>query len=133
MLAFRSLRRRLLQPLLILSAIAALSGVIGVYWLSSKALHEDLQQRGQLLSSTLMISAETSSSLADFHRTVLANASEPSIDNIMLLNLDYQPIFHNDQYDIDSHEGEKDYLESLIQQAKDTGLSIGALRAYPIK
>ena len=127
MLAFRSLRRRLLQPLLILSAIAALSGVIGVYWLSSKALHEDLQQRGQLLSSTLIISAETSSSLADFHRTVLANASEPSIDNIMLLNLDYQPIFHNDQYDIDSHEGEKDYLESLIQQAKDTGLSIGAL------
>lgn len=127
MLAFRSLRRRLLQPLLILSAIAALSVVIGVYWLSSKALHEDLQQRGQLLSSTLIISAETSSSLADFHRTVLANASEPSIDNIMLLNLDYQPIFYNDQYDIDSHEGEKDYLESLIQQAKDTGLSIGAL------
>ncbi|MEH6448782.1 MAG: ATP-binding protein [Oleispira sp.] len=125
--SFRSLRLRLLQPLIILSAIAAITAGLGVYWFENKALQSDLQQRGQLLSTALIISAETSSSLADFHRMVLAISSEPSIESIILLDLNYQPIFTGDSYDIHKHKGELKNLEPLIKQAKATGLSIGAI------
>jgi len=124
---FRSLRLRLLQPLIILSAIAAISAGFGVYWFENKALQSDLQQRGQLLSTALIISAETSSSLADFHRMVLAISSEPSIESILVLDLNYQPIFTGDSYDVHKHKGELKNLEPLIKQAKATGLSIGAI------
>lgn len=124
---FRSLRRRLLQPLILLSAITALSGILGVYWLTSNALQDELQQRGHLLSTALIISAETSSSLADFQRAVQAIASEPSIDGIMLLTPDYHPIFSNDSFDINTHKGELAQLNNLVPQAKKTGLSIGAI------
>jgi signal transduction histidine kinase/DNA-binding response OmpR family regulator len=110
----------------LLSAIAAISGVGGVYWLTTQALQEDLKQRGQLLSNTLIISAETSSSLADFRRTQLAIASDPSIDNIQVLDLNYQPVFSNDSFDINQDLAERDFLIQLIQQAKKTGLSIGS-------
>jgi signal transduction histidine kinase/ActR/RegA family two-component response regulator len=124
--SFRSLQRRLLQPLLILSAIAAMLAGVGVYLFENKALQSDLQKRGQLLSTALVISAETSSSLADFHRMVLAIASEPSIESILLLDLNYQPIFRGDHFEIDNKNGELDKLENLIKQATATGLSIGA-------
>jgi len=127
MTRFRSLRRRLLQPLLILSAIAAVFVGLGVYWFENKALQSDLQQRGQLLSTALIISAETSTSLADFHRTVLAIASEPSIESIIILDLDYQPIFSGDHYDI--NKAELNNLETLIKNAKATGLSIGTINS----
>lgn len=127
MTKFRSLRSRLLQPLFILSAIAAIIAGLGVYWFANKALQEDLQQRGHLLSNALIISAETSSSLADFHRMVLAMASEPSIESIKLLDLNYQPVFSGDNYDINDLKGGLINLEILIKQAKATGLSIGAI------
>jgi signal transduction histidine kinase/CheY-like chemotaxis protein len=130
MTSFRSLHRRLLQPLLALSATAALSGILGVYWLASHALQEELQQRGQLLSATLAISAETSSSLADFHRAVLAIASQPSIDNILLLSSDYQPIFSGDSFNINTEIDEFQLLKPLLQQARDTGRSIGAVDSH---
>ncbi len=126
MKSFRSLRHRLLQPLLLLSGIAALSGILGMYWLESNALQKELQHRGQLLSTALIISAETSSSLADFHRTVLSLASERSIDSIILLDQDYQPIFSGDSFSFDKQE-EFEQLKVLAQHAKDTRLSIGEL------
>lgn len=127
MAAFRSLRNRLIQPLLLLSAIAAISGVAGVYWLTSQALQDDLKQRGQLLSNTLIISAETSSSLADFRRTQLAIASDPSIDHILVLDQHYQPIFGSDSFDINTDQAEREFLIRLTNQAKKTGLSIGSI------
>ena len=130
MTSFRSLRRRLLQPLIALSAITALTGVLGVYWLESNALQKELHQRGQLLSTALIISAETSSSLADFQRTVLSLASEPSIDSIMLLNQDYQPIFSGESFSIEKQKETFKQLESLAQQAQSTGLSMGAIGTH---
>lgn len=125
--SFRSLRLRLLQPLLVLSALAALAGIAGVYWLESTAFQKELQQRGHLLSTALIISAETSSSLADFQRAVQSMASEPSIDSIMLLTPDYQPIFRGDSFDIDTHRSELKQLKSMVEQATNTGLSTGAV------
>jgi signal transduction histidine kinase/ActR/RegA family two-component response regulator len=119
-----------LQPLLVLSGIAALSGIAGMYWLESNALQKELQHRGQLLSTALIISAETSSSLADFHRTVLSLASEPRIDRIMLLDQDYQPIFSGDSFSFDKQQEEFNQLKILAQQAKDTRLSIGAVGSF---
>jgi signal transduction histidine kinase/CheY-like chemotaxis protein/HPt (histidine-containing phosphotransfer) domain-containing protein len=127
MTTFRSLRRRLLQPLLILSAISALFIGLGVYWFENRALQSDLQQQGQLLSTALIISAETSSSLADFQRTVLAISSEPSIESIKILDLNYQPVFSGDQYGIDKNDVEQIYLTSLIKQAEAIGLSSGTI------
>jgi len=130
MKSFRSLRHRLLQPLLLLSGIAALSSILGMYWLESNALQKELQHRGQLLSTALIISAETSSSLADFHRSVLSLASKPSIDSIILLNQDYQPIFSGDNFPFDKQEGEFEQIKVLAQHAKDTRLSIGAVSSF---
>jgi signal transduction histidine kinase/CheY-like chemotaxis protein len=127
MTSFQSLRSRLLQPLIALSAITALTGILGVYWLESNALQKELHKRGQLLSTALIISAETSSSLADFHRTVLSLASEPSIDNIMLLNQDYQSIFNGESFSIDEQKETLNQLKILAQKARSTGLSMGAL------
>lgn len=124
---FRSLRNRILQPLLILSAIAACSGIFGVYWLTNKALQESLFQRGQILSTALIVSAETSSSLADFQRAVLSIASEPSIDRILLTTPDFHPIFSGDIFEIDSYQGELAHLSELILQAQKNGLSVGAI------
>jgi signal transduction histidine kinase/CheY-like chemotaxis protein/HPt (histidine-containing phosphotransfer) domain-containing protein len=125
--AFRSLRNRIIQPLLLLSAIAGLSGILGAYFLASNALQQNLYQRGQLLSTTLVISAETSSSLADFHRAVLAIASEPSIHRIMLLTTDYQPIFNGDIFEFNSYKNESEQLDKLVLEARKTGLSIGSV------
>lgn len=127
MTSFRSLRHRLIQPLLILSASAAFFSILGVYWLTSNAFQENLQQRGQLLSTTLIVSAETSSSLADFQRAVLAIASDPSIDRIMLMDSNYQPIFNGEITAQESHSGELQQLKIQAQQAQKTGLSIGAI------
>ena len=127
MTSFRSLRHRLIQPLLILSASAAFFSILGVYWLTSNALQEDLQQRGQLLSTTLIISAETSSSLADFQRAVLAIASDPSIDRIILMDSDYKPIFNGEITTLESHSEELPQIKIQAQQAQQTGLSIGAI------
>lgn len=127
MTSFRSLRHRLIQPLLILSASAAFFSILGVYWLTSNAFQENLQQRGQLLSTTLIVSAETSSSLADFQRAVLAIASDPSIDRIMLMDSNYQPIFNGEITAQESHSGELQQLKIQAQQAQKTGLSISAI------
>ena len=127
MTSFRSLRHRLIQPLLILSASAAFFSILGVYWLTSNAFQENLQQRGQLLSTTLIVSAETSSSLADFQRAVLAIASDPSIDRIMLMDSNYQPIFNGEITAQESHSVALQQLKIQAQQAQKTGLSIGAI------
>jgi len=110
-----------------LSASAAFFSILGVYWLTSNAFQENLQQRGQLLSTTLIVSAETSSSLADFQRAVLAIASDPSIDRIMLMDSNYQPIFNGEITAQESHSGELQQLKIQAQQAQKTGLSIGAI------
>lgn len=130
MKSFRSLRHRLLQPLLLLSGIAALSGILGMYWLESNTLQKELQHRGQLLSTALIISAETSSSLADFHRTVLSLASEPSIDSIILLDQNYQPIFSGEDFFIGKQKGELSQLKALALKAQETRLSIGAVDSH---
>jgi signal transduction histidine kinase/ActR/RegA family two-component response regulator len=124
---FRSLQRRLLQPLLLLSAFAAISGLAAAYWSASNALQDSLQQRGHLLSTALIISAETSSSLVDFQRTVLAFSGKPSIDSILLLTTDFQPIFSDDRSENNRHKYELEHLNPLINEAKSTGLSIGGI------
>jgi signal transduction histidine kinase/CheY-like chemotaxis protein/HPt (histidine-containing phosphotransfer) domain-containing protein len=73
------------------------------------------------------VSAETSSSLADFQRAVLAIASDPSIDRIMLMDSNYQPIFNGEITAQESHSGELQQLKIQAQQAQKTGLSIGAI------
>ena len=120
MKSFRSLRHRLLQPLFLLSGIAALSGILGMYWLESNTLQKELQHRGQLLSTALIISAETSSSLADFHRTVLSLASEPSINSIILLDQNYQPIFSGEDFFIGKQKDEFSQLKTLAVKAQET-------------
>lgn len=115
--SFRSLHSRLLRPLLALAIVSVLSGAVGVYWLANTTLHDDLQKRGQLLSTALVISAETSSSLSDFQRALLATAADPSIENIHLLDPDYHAIFHSQSAHTDNELKE---LEAFAHKAKKT-------------
>jgi signal transduction histidine kinase/DNA-binding response OmpR family regulator/HPt (histidine-containing phosphotransfer) domain-containing protein len=126
---FRSLRLRLLQPLLLLSVLAAMAACLGIYLITGTQLRQELQLRGEMLSSAIVIAAETNATLGDFHRTLLAMASERTVEHIALVDLDYQPIFNDDSPHINDNTSsdKRDTLDALAQQALLHNTSVGAI------
>ncbi len=130
MASFHSLRSRLLLPLSGLLVGYVLFGGFGVHTFINSALDKYLHKNGQLISTALVISAETSSSLSDFHRSMLAMGAEPSIDNIVLFDRDYKSIFHHSYFSDNIQESEREVLAALVQQALATGLSVSEPDRY---
>lgn len=124
---FRSLRLRLLQPLLLLSLLAAVAGSVGIYLITGSQLRQELQLRGQMLSGAIVIAAETNSALGDLQRIVLAMASERNVESISLVDFDYQPIFYGDTFTPNSQPGVREELDRLAQQALQQDASVGAI------
>ena len=124
---FVSLRVRLLRPLIWLSLLAAAVGSFGIYMLTTYQLKQELQLRGQMLSGAIVIAAETSSSLVDLQRSILAMAGEPNIDSITLVDTDFKPIFRGETFNADTHPDERQELNSLAQQALTLKASLGAI------
>ena len=125
MASFHSLRSRLLLPLSGLLIVCVLFGTFGMYSFTNSTLMKDLHIKAELISSPLLISAETSSSINDFRRSFLAISAEPSVESIILLNRDYQPTFHDSNFSDDILQSEREELQALGQQALSTGLSVG--------
>ncbi|MCE2570949.1 hybrid sensor histidine kinase/response regulator [Motilimonas eburnea] len=123
-MTFRSLRSRLLRPLIGFAIAATLLGAFGVYQFAKQTLASNLATQGELMAGTLVVTAETSSSLSDFQRTVLALAAAPSIERIWLLDLDNQPLFATDMTPESEREKILSNLASLISKAKNIGVSV---------
>jgi len=120
---FRSLRERLVQPLVLLVLIAGSLGWGGIYWYSDVQLHQELQLRGRLLSDAVVFAADASGSDDELNRFVLAMAGAKDVEDVFVVDASLKHLIAGNPY------GWNDKLRaavaSLGQRALDTQLPQG--------
>ncbi len=81
----RSLKRKLLLPLLLIGAVVATATVWGIYANSQRQLAEKLRRRGELIANSVNYAAESMSRTGELQRFVAAIGAEEEVSLIVVV------------------------------------------------